>query len=89
MAPMGWQVFAGLTVKDFRSAISFDVCLSNIWEFLFFDVGATLCGCPIFEGKPSVVAPIIFLPIWLLPSSTGLNVYVTVHGSGVQRLTDS
>jgi hypothetical protein len=36
MAPMGWQVFAGLTHKDFRSAIFFDVCLSNIWEFLFF-----------------------------------------------------
>ena len=34
MAPMGWQVLAGLIVKALRSVISFEVCRSNIGLFL-------------------------------------------------------
>ena len=30
MAPMGWQVLAGLMVRAVRSLISFGVCLSNM-----------------------------------------------------------
>jgi hypothetical protein len=31
MAPMGWQVLAGLMVKALRSVISFGVCRSSIY----------------------------------------------------------
>jgi len=39
MAPTGWQVFAGFTVRAFLGRISLWVCLSNMGILLLYEHG--------------------------------------------------